>query len=147
MVMKQADEVAGAPTIGGAKVAGAGTAASLLGGSAGEAVAKAAGKGPGPSPLGVRQLGYLTITADHLLLLNFKHGIWHPTANGILSRVPRELVTSIEVGRSLSMNPLVVRFTTGEEWHLQCDKANLGKVKALAAELAGDGAGARSDGA
>ena len=137
MVMKRADEVAGAPTIGGGKVAGAGTAAAVVGGLAGAAVGKLKGHGAGPSPLAVRQLGYLTATADELLLLNFKHGVWHPTATGILARVPRELVAGIDVSKSISMNPLVVRFTDGGEWHLLVDKANVGKMRALAEELAG----------
>lgn len=137
MVMKQADEVAEAPTLGGGKVAGAGSAAASIGGLAGAAVGKLKGQGVAPSPLGVRQLGYLTATADHLLLLNFKHGLWHPTATGILARIPRDLVAGIDVSKSISMNPMVVRFTDGTEWHLLVDKANVGKIKALAAELAG----------
>jgi len=131
--MDNADEIAGAPVVAGVKVLGSGSSRRMIGGVVGALI----GKGPGDSPLDPRQLGFLAATADRLLLLNFRHGLLRPKATGLLGQVPRALVASVEIKRSLAMNPIAVVFTDGTVWNFEVDKMNVGKAKRLGAEFAG----------
>lgn len=131
MGMKNLEEVAGAAVISAGKVAGSGTSRRLLGGVLGSVLAK----GPGESPLAPRKLAVLAVTADRLLLLNYKQPVWNVTITEVLAEVPRDLVSSIEISKSLSMSPLAVVFVDGVVWNFEADKANLGKIKRIAAEF------------
>ena len=125
MGTKNLEEVAGAPVISAGKVAGSGTSRRLLGGVLGSVLAK----GPGDSPLAPRKLAMLGVTADRLLLLNFKQPLWTVTVTEVIAAVPRELVSTIEIAKSLSMNPVAVVFVDGTVWNFEADKSNLGKIK------------------
>ncbi|CAN5566693.1 hypothetical protein BH10ACT1_BH10ACT1_25180 [soil metagenome] len=114
-MLKKAEEFAGGPIFGGGKVIG---------------------PDQGDSPLRPRELGYLTATEDRLLILAFKHGMVHPIATSLRSEAPLSIVADIEIGKAL-FNPVTVRFTGGQVWFVVCDKANLGKVRALAERLLG----------
>ena len=83
MVIKNGDEVAGAPLLAGVKVLGSGSGKAMAGGVASLAFGKAR-----PSPVAPRQIVVIAITEDDLLLLDFKHGAIHPKATGVLARIP-----------------------------------------------------------
>ncbi|MGH9117931.1 MAG: hypothetical protein ACRD0A_08650 [Acidimicrobiales bacterium] len=61
--MKQQDEIAGGEVLAGVKVPGSGSARRMMGGATRLLFAK----GPKPSPLQLRQIGHLAVTADRLL--------------------------------------------------------------------------------
>jgi len=137
--MKKADEIAGAPVIAGCKLLGSGSNAQLLGGGlagglgrrAGEALSQA----PTGGPLAPREIGYLALTADMLLLMTVKAGMAVHHATGIRASAGRDSVVSVEIGGSMLMNPMTIRFDEGTVWHFEVDKANKRKAKELIAEL------------
>ena len=129
-MIKNGDEVAGASLLGAVKVLGSGSGRVLASGVASLAFGKRR-----ESPLKPRQLAIVAITAGDFLLLNFAHGMIHPKATGVLSRIPRREVAAAEVSRSLGMNRMRVVFTDGEEWNFEVTKPNVGKARAIAEQL------------
>lgn len=129
-MIKNGDEVAGAPLLGGVKVLGSGSGRVMAGGAA-----KLAFGGRRESPLRPRQIAIVALTAEDFLLLNFKHGAIHPVATGVLARIPRSEVAGAEVPKSISMNRMTVAFTDGSLWNFEVTKPNAGKAREIAGQL------------
>lgn len=129
-MIKNGDEVAGARLLGGVKVLGSGSGRVMAGG-----MAKVAFGGRRESPLAPRQMAVVALTAEDLLLLNFKHGAIHPVATGVLARIPRAEVAGAEVPRSLTMNRMSVAFTDGSVWNFEVTRPNAGKAREIAEQL------------
>jgi len=129
-MIKNGDEVAGAPLAGAVKVMGSGSGRALAGG-----LAKAAFRGRRECPLPPRRLAVLGLTETDLLLLNFKHGAVHPVATGVLARIPRTDIAGAEVPRSISMNRIRIAFADGDEWFFEVTKPNVRKARGIADQL------------
>lgn len=129
-MIKDGDQVAGAPLLGAVKVMGSGSGRALAGG-----LAKAAFGGRRDCPLLPRQLAVLAVTSDDFVLLNFKHGAIHPKATGVLARIPRHEVVAAEVPRAVGLNRMSVRFSDDTEWHFEVTKPNAGKARTIAGLL------------
>jgi hypothetical protein len=129
-MIKNGDEVAGAPLSAAVKVMGSGSGRALAGG-----MAKAAFHGRRECPLPPRRLAVLGLTESDLLLLNFKHGAIHPVATGVLVRIPRSEIAGAEVPRSVSMNRVRIAFADGGEWFFEVTKPNVRKARAITDQL------------
>lgn len=129
-MIKNGDEIAGNPLLGGVKVLGSGSGRVMAGGAASLAFGKKR-----PSPLKPRQIAVVAITANDFLLLNFKHGLVHPIATGVLARIPRSEVVGAEVPKAITMNRMRVQLTDGTEWNFEVTKPNAKKARAIAEQL------------
>lgn len=129
-MIKNGDEVAGSPLLGGVKVLGSGSGRAMASGAARVGFGRQR-----ESPLKPRQLAVVALTAEDFLLLNFKHGAIHPIATAVLARIPRSEVAGAEVPKSLSMNRMTVAFSDGSLWNFEVTKPNAGKARAIADQL------------
>ena len=130
-MLKQGEEVVGAPLLGYAKVMGSGSGRAMSPVAAALAFNKRR-----ESPIKPRQLAVIALTADDFLLVNFKNGMVHPVATGVLARFPRAQIAAIELPRAAMMNQLRVEFADGNEWFFDVAKPETRKLRRIIDELA-----------
>jgi len=135
--------------IGGIFVQGSGTGRSIIAGAAGGALASIAadrlgrkGDGDGEGPLGARQLGYLSVGPEQVVLYRAKRKVLIGGFNAtdeVLATLNRAEVAGATVEKGKLLGTLRVSFTDGSGWVFEVPKVGNKTADRAVAALAHTG--------
>ena len=128
-------------------VQGPGTGRSIIAGAAGGALASVAaervGRGRGgEGPLGPRQLGFLAVGADQVVLYGAKRKLLvggFKATDEVLASVGRGEVSGATLEKGKLLGSLVVTFSDGSGWTFEVPKVGNKTADQAVASLAGTG--------